>query len=172
MTGRAPTARLPARAAASETVPAVDPARVELIIASHRRLTGRPLALGDMPDPVRALWCSPLAVVAHGTEDDPVFFYGNRLALRRFEMAFDAFVAMPSRLSAEPMLREERERLLEQVRDEGWIGDYSGVRIAASGRRFRIDGAIVWNLVDEQGRHRGQAAAFAAEPPAGATGCG
>jgi hypothetical protein len=35
------------------------------------------------------------------------------------------------------------------------------VRVSASGRRFRISGATVWNLVDEQGWRRGQAAAFA-----------
>jgi len=145
--------------------PPFDSARVELIIDSHRRVTGRALVLGDGTDPTLGLWTSPLAVVAHGTEDDPVFFYGNRLALRCFERSFEAFVVLPSRLSAEPLLRDERERLLARVRAEGWIGDYAGVRIAASGRRFRIEGATVWNLVDARGRRCGQAAAFAARPP-------
>lgn len=158
MTGEA-RARLP------EDPPAIDAARVQLIVDSHRRLTGRSLPLGEGGDVVHALWTAPLAIVAHGVEEDPVFFYGNRLALRCFEMTFDRFVAMPSRLSAEPLLREARGRLLAQVRSQGWIGDYAGVRIAASGRRFRIEGATVWNLVDARGVLHGQAAAFAAAPP-------
>jgi hypothetical protein len=138
---------------------AVDPTRLALIIASFRRLTGRQL-VPDAADPAEALWRAPTAIVAHGVEPDPLFFYGNRLALAKFEMAFEDFVRMPSRLSAEPLLREERARLLDRVSREGFIEDYAGVRIAASGRRFRIEQATVWNLTDEAGTVRGQAAAF------------
>ncbi|WP_295386086.1 MEKHLA domain-containing protein [uncultured Thiodictyon sp.] len=41
------------------------------------------------------------------------------------------------------------------------INDYSGVRVAASGRRFMIENACVWNLADAGGGYRGQAATFA-----------
>ena len=58
------------------------------------------------------------------------------------------------------MAREERERLLRRVADQGFIDDYAGVRIAADGRRFRIEQAVVWNLVDEAGTLQGQAACF------------
>jgi hypothetical protein len=34
------------------------------------------------------------------------------------------------------------------------------VRVSATGRRFRIAGAIVWNLVDAAGLRHGQAASF------------
>jgi hypothetical protein len=34
------------------------------------------------------------------------------------------------------------------------------VRIAADGTRFRIEDAVIWNLVDEAGHRQGQAAAF------------
>ena len=56
--------------------------------------------------------------------------------------------------------RRERARLLDAVRTQGLIDDYTGIRISASGRRFRIDRATVWNLVDQDGRYRGQAACF------------
>jgi len=141
-------------------LPPVPLARLALLIDSHRRLTGRPLPLGPDTDPARALWASPVAVVAHGTQADPVFFYGNSLALRCFEIDFDRFARMPSRLSAEPMEREARDRLLARVRERGWVDDYAGVRVSATGRRFRIERATVWNLVDARGRHHGQAAAF------------
>jgi MEKHLA domain len=56
--------------------------------------------------------------------------------------------------------RQERERLLARVTAHGIIDDYSGIRIAKSGRRFRILRATVWNLSDAAGRPLGQAAAF------------
>ncbi len=43
----------------------------------------------------------------------------------------------------------------------GFIDDYAGVRIARTGRRFRIRQATVWNLFDEHGQRCGQAATFA-----------
>jgi hypothetical protein len=68
---------------------------------------------------------------------------------------------MPSRLSAETPDRAARARLLDAVSRQGFIADYAGVRVAASGRRFRIERATVWNLVDAAGAAQGQAAAFA-----------
>jgi hypothetical protein len=133
-------------------------ARISLIAESYRRLLGRPLA--DEPDNVEALWSAPGAIVAHGTEADPIFFFGNRTALRLFEMPFADFTRLPSRLSAEPLLREDRARLLERVSRDGFIEDYAGVRISAKGARFRIERAVVWNLIDSTGMVRGQAAAF------------
>ena len=137
--------------------------RLALIAESHARLTGRPLVEGPAtPD---ALWTAPLAVLAHGTEPDPVFFYGNRLALELFELMATELVRMPSRLSAEPVDRAERARLLDAVSRRGFIADYEGVRISARGRRFRIEQATVWNLVDAAGALHGQAAAFARWTP-------
>lgn len=136
--------------------------RIALIARSFEALTGRPLvADGDPGEMAHALWHLPAVILAHGTEDDPLFFYANRAGLIRFGMAFDKFVGMPSRLSAEAPEREEREGLLTRVRADGFIDDYAGIRIAASGQRFRIVGATVWNLMDKRGERRGQAATFA-----------
>lgn len=134
--------------------------RIAEIAASYRRLTGRPLVAGE-GDPLLRLWSAPFAIVAHGTEPDPIFFFGNRAALSLFELDFGAFTQLASRFSAEPLLREERARLLDRVTRDGIIHDYAGVRISATGRRFRISNASVWNLTDDQGRPVGQAAAFA-----------
>ena len=133
--------------------------RLPLIAESYQRLLGKPLvsASGDI---ALDLWQAPQVIVAHGTEDDPVFFYGNRRALDVFEMAFAGFICLPSRFSAEPLLREERARLLERVSRDGYIDDYAGVRVSASGRRFRIEQAVVWNLIDAAGVCHGQAATF------------
>ncbi|MDL2339136.1 MAG: MEKHLA domain-containing protein [Pseudomonadota bacterium] len=134
-------------------------ARLAILADSFGRLTGRLLV--PSAGPVRdALWNATSVIVAHGTEPDPVFFYGNRRALELFEMDWTAFVRMPSRLSAEPLQREERARLLERVGRDGFIDDYAGVRISSSGKRFRIEQAVVWNLIDASGRCHGQAATF------------
>lgn len=136
-----------------------DEPRLPLIADSYRRRTGRSLVLaGD--DLAAALWWAPRVVVAHGVEDDPVFFYGNRRALELFELDFAAFTRLPSRYSAEPLARSERARLLRRVDRDGFIDDYAGVRISSTGRRFRIEQATVWNLVDDAGRNQGQAATF------------
>ncbi len=138
---------------------AVSDERLALIADSHLRLTGRALVVpsGDLR---AALWKARTVIVAHGTESDPVFFYGNRQALDLFEMEWAAFVQMPSRLSAEPLLREERSRVLDRVGRDGFISDYAGIRISSSGKRFRIERAVVWNLIDACGMCHGQAAAF------------
>lgn len=138
-------------------------ALARLIVASHRRVVRRDLlaaAPGDDLALWHALWTVPRVVVAHGIQADPVFCYGNRLALEVFELDFAAFTALPSRFSAEPLAREERAALLDRVTRYGYIDDYAGVRISNTGKRFRIRNAIVWNLVDGDGTCRGQAATF------------
>lgn len=104
------------------------------------------------------LFDAPFALVSHGIEADPIFNFANRKALDIFGYSWEAFTGLPSRLSAEPMAREERQHLLDQVTTKGYIDDYSGVRIASDGGRFRIVNAVVWNLLDEKGKHVGQAA--------------
>lgn len=133
---------------------------IRLIADSFARLLLRPLVDAAAEDVFAALWSAPRVVVAHGSGDDPVFFYGNRLALELFEMDFASFTQLPSRLSAEPMQREARARLLAQVSRQGYIDDYAGVRISSTGKRFMIEQAVVWNLIDDSGRIRGQAATF------------
>lgn len=133
--------------------------RIALIAASFVRLTGR-LLVSPGANVAEALWNLPSVVVAHATEEDPVFFYGNRAALTLFEFPAAEFIRLPSRLSAAPLAREERARLLAAVTANGFIDDYSGVRTARSGGGFRIERATVWNLVDPKGSKHGQAACF------------
>lgn len=138
-------------------------ATLRLIVESYQRLTGKlliPIASSDANALRTALWEAPRAIVAHGTEVDPIFFYGNRLALQLFEMNEDEFARLPSRLSAEPMAQEARVTLLEKVTQRGYVDGYAGLRIAKSGRRFSITDTTVWNLLDEAGQYHGQAAVF------------
>lgn len=133
--------------------------RIARIATSYHALTGRNL-VPPAHDIAEALWSAPAAIVAHGTEPDPIFYFGNETALRLFEMSFADFTRLPSRLSAEPIARNERAHLLDRVTRLGIIDDYAGIRISATGRRFQIANAAVWNLTDAHGHPAGQAAAF------------
>ncbi len=135
---------------------------VRLLIASHRRLTGRDLvdpALSPF-DAAQYLYHAHFVVLSHDPTADPRFTYANLAAQARFEMPWREIVGLPSRLSAEPLVQAERSRLLAQVAMTGYIDHYSGIRIAKSGRRFSIRNATVWNLVDAAGHLHGQAATF------------
>ena len=127
---------------------------------SYLHFTGRLLIPAEVPvaDAARALDAASFAVVSHGTQPDPIFNYANRAALALFRMSWDVFVCLPSRLSAETMEREARAQLLERVARTGYADDYRGVRVAADGSRFMIEGATVWNVIDAQGKLIGQAA--------------
>ena len=108
----------------------------------------------------QALFEAPFVVVSHGTETDPILNYGNRQALNLWRMEWEQFTQTPSRLTAEPMERADRDRLLHQAKVNGFINDYQGVRICSTGQRFSIHNVILWNVLDERGACCGQAATF------------
>jgi hypothetical protein len=133
-----------------------------LLLGSYRRLTGKTLVEPLPGQPLKeAIDEAPIVVLSHGTEADPVLNYGNRMTMRLWEMDEKTFTTTPSRLTAEPMEREERARFLAQVTSRGYVDDYTGIRVTSTGRRFAIVEATVWNLIDDFGTHRGQAAMFA-----------
>lgn len=133
-----------------------------LILRCYRHWTGRDLidATRGAADAARALYLAPFVVLSHDAAADPRFTYANLAAQRLFEMTWAEIVGLPSRYSAEPLAREERERLLARVAREGYADDYSGGRISRTGRRFLVQRATVWNLFDGSGAFCGQAAAF------------
>ncbi len=106
------------------------------------------------------LYEAPFALVAHDTRADPIFGYANRTAQNIFEMNWTEITSIPSRQSAESVLQEERQTLLQRVNQFGFIDNYSGIRISKTGKRFLIRNAIVWNLIDRRGVRVGQAARF------------
>lgn len=115
---------------------------------------------GDVDDEARRLFEAPFVLVSHGVQADPILNYGNRTALGLWEIDVETLLQTPSRMTAEPVHRDERARLLERTTRDGYVDDYRGIRIASTGRRFRIEQAIVWNLVDSLGQRVGQAATF------------
>jgi len=136
--------------------------QTRLIARSLKHWTGRALLAGHLSPAELAekVFNAPFVLVSHGVEADPVLNYGNATALKLWEMSWEELTQTPSRLTAEAPNREERARLLAAVTANGFIDDYSGIRISKTGRRFRIAQATVWNLIDESGGYRGQAAMF------------
>ena len=134
----------------------------QVLLNSYRHWLGRELVPRDADPEVQAqrLFDAPFVVVSHGTQDDPILNYGNQAALELWEIDVPTLLVTPSRLTAEPLHRDERARLLDRTRREGYADDYTGIRITTTGRRFRIDQAIVWNLRGPAGDHAGQAATF------------
>jgi hypothetical protein len=136
---------------------------VELLCHSFHHWTGRTLInpCDNRVERARALFESPFAVVSHNTADDPLFNYANLKAMELFEMDWATITNLPSRLSAEPVNQATRLQSLRQVAEKGYVDGYSGIRISASGRRFRIDDVTIWNVLDADGNGAGQAAMFA-----------
>ena len=75
-------------------------------------------------------------------------------------MDWDQFIQLPSRNSAEMTNREQREKLMQRVTNHGHMIDYTGIRISSTGKRFKIEGATIWNIIDTNGHYHGQAAMF------------
>lgn len=139
-------------------VQGTDP-RIAALLDSYERFFGRRLC-----EP-RELFEAPFVVLAHGTQQPPVLFYGNRAALSLWEMDWDAFTSMPSLRTAEPDARAARQRLLAEVERQGYSANYTGVRVSSTGKRFEITRATVWNILDAGGRRIGQAATFREHRP-------
>jgi PAS domain-containing protein len=123
-----------------------------LLMTSYHHWTGEQLIahhkLTDSKDAVQSLLDAPFAIASHQAGEDPMFNYANHQALSLFNMTPEEMLGLPSRYSAEAMLREARATFLHQVAMHGFIENYAGVRIAKDGTRFLIEEATVWNLVD------------------------
>jgi hypothetical protein len=132
-----------------------------LLTESYFRFTGHSLVPNNLVGEDVAMWLyelAPFGLLAHNPASDPVFVYGNKVAQQLFEYEWDELVRLPSRLSAEAPNRDQRQRFLTEVQHHGFITGYRGVRISKSGKRFAIEDATVWQLIDPDGRFHGQAA--------------
>jgi PAS domain S-box-containing protein len=133
----------------------------DLLAESYAKLTGELLVPGGMSGDAAAAWLyeAPFGVLTHDTSPDPLFTYANRAAQQLFGYSRDEFVGLPSRLSAAAgQARDERQLFMDMVQRQGYADNYRGVRVTKSGRRFWIQDATVWNLIDAESVPVGQAA--------------
>jgi hypothetical protein len=135
------------------------------VLRSHHELTGKHLISLTDDHYAKLAYEASFALLSHDGADDPLLTYGNLAAQKLFAMDWGKLVGTPSRKTAEAPERAEREELLRRVVEKGFIDNYSGIRIAADGRRFMIRNATVWNVTNTQGERIGQAATFSEWEP-------
>lgn len=132
------------------------------ICGSFKEKTGDKLLDGTVmvQEAAERLFKAPFVCASHDAED--VFNYGNQAALSLWGLPWDEFVGMPSTKSAQDDdgIQSERRELLDKAAESGVIRDYSGVRQASDGRKFKVDGAIVWTITNKDGEKIGQAVRF------------
>lgn len=135
---------------------------VRLIKTNYRLLIGKELIpeAGSDEEFARLLFYAPIAVLSHDATKDPIFNYANLTALSLFELSWQELSCLPSRQSAEAVKQIDREKVLTEVREKGYIDHYQGIRIAKTGKRFLIKDAVIWNLFDTNNCFQGQAACF------------
>jgi hypothetical protein len=134
---------------------------VQLLCDSYQRLLHRPLI--EVQDPRnlgRGVFVADFALLAHSADADPLFNYANQTALQLFEFGWQELIGLPSRQSAEAGNQQAREQALAKVAEQGYIEHYNAVRISKTGRRFRIEDVVIWNVYADDGVYHGQAACF------------
>jgi hypothetical protein len=146
--------------------PWLEPAAVihiQHVLKSYQRCWGRPLLQTAATPEATAIaaFTAPFVLLSHGTEASPILNYGNQMALDLWEMSWAELTATPSRQTAEADQQPDRDRFLRQVEAQGYAEGYRGRRVSKTGRRFWIEDALLWNVVDESGARIGQAATFA-----------
>ena len=133
---------------------------IDQVAYSYHKYTNKPL-LENSTNLINELYDASFVFAAHKYyADEPRFIFGNAQALELWELDWDSFTRMPSRLTAEPEEQSTRASLLKEVQEQGYIANYSGVRISSSGKRFKINNAIVWNVINQSGQTIGQAVKF------------
>lgn len=103
---------------------------------------------------------SNTVILSHGTQENPVLNYSNSLCQQLFEASWREITMMPSRETAEPMNQAKREQFMQEVKQNGLVMDYHGIRKSLKGQRFEIKEASVWNIEIEGLGYLGQAAMF------------
>ena len=134
---------------------------VKNVLNSFENLTGRTIIKRTTPEAdLLEIENGEFFLVSHNKEDDPVLNYGNKNALKLWELSWDNFIKTPSRKTAEADLRIKRKEMLNTVSKQGYFEKYEGIRVSSKGKRFKIKNVVIWNVKDENGLYLGQAAYF------------
>ena len=106
------------------------------------------------------IYTGDFVLLSHNANQEPIFNFANLKAQELFEMNWQEFTQLPSKYSAEPLEQAERAKFLKETAKNGFVKNYNGIRISKSGKRFWINDAIIWNLIDKNKIFKGQAAFF------------
>jgi len=138
------------------------PEHVKLLLDSYKKFVKKELInrSGNIKTDFERIEKADFIVVSHNGANDPILNYGNYAALKTWELGWDDFTKTPSRKTAELDLREKRQEMLAIAHENGFFDNYEGIRVSATGKRFMIKNAVIWNVVNEGGDKIGQAATF------------
>jgi hypothetical protein len=101
------------------------------------------------------------SVLAHDTEDDPVYCYFNAGAFLTYEYPPQEIYELPSRYSApDGPVRADRQALMQTVVKEGVWTFPTAIRQSKSGHLFQLQDVILWNVYNNDGVRVGQTALF------------
>ncbi len=133
------------------------------VAQSFHQVTGRSLLNEAGLDPKalgRSAWFGDFALLTHRGDPGAVLNYGNEFALKLWEMDWNSFTATPSADTAPRNASAGRDLLMEKVARQNYVSGYAGERVSRTGRRFLIENATVWRLLDDRGGSFGMAAFF------------
>jgi len=103
-------------------------------------------------------------LISHGTQDSPVFNYGNMACVNAFARSWENLTSMPSRECVISKSQDEAVRieLMRNVTDYGFVdGEFRGYRVRGDGKFIKLTECVVWNCYSEDGEtYIGQAALF------------
>lgn len=141
--------------------------RTQLIVSSFEHWLGCSLfehfgiidVINNPREVSKQLFEADFIVASHGTQPDPILNYGNQKALDIWELTWEEFIQTPSRKTAEAIKQQERNRLLKETTEKGY-SYFSTIRITKTGKRFKINNGIVWNVIDDVQKYQGQAAVY------------
>lgn len=130
------------------------------VIDSYFRATGKPIfppeANVEIASAAKSLFEAPFVLVSHGTEEDPIFNYGNANALKVFEADWEALMRTPSRAVAPEEQLAARAALLDGA-GQGVVELKGLVQQSLKGRMILLKEGISWTLKNLEGETFGQA---------------
>jgi hypothetical protein len=121
-------------------------------VLAEEKLTGADLG--------KKIFFGDFFLLSHQGGEGARLNYANAFVLDAWELGWEQMSGMPSSHTAREDRREAREELMRQVREKGYITNYSGIRMSRTGKEFWIREGVVWNLRDTSGGPYGQAAYF------------
>ena len=133
--------------------------KIELIASSYFRQARRPL-VQKSDDVIAALWAAPCAILAHYRVPNTDFHFANRCALDVYESDYIGFSAQFQEALPHKDQRDRQSELFSSAIPTGGMSKYSGNLVSCRGNRFRVQHALTWPLIDEDGEYLGTAAMF------------
>ena len=99
-------------------------------------------------------------ILSHGTQEDPIYNYGNQASLILFDQTLENLCKTPSRYSTVESLMDDREQLIQQINDAGYGTISDAVRTTTKGKLFVIQTIWIWHVYHPDGRRIGLAALY------------